>query len=113
MIVKLIAKKLMPFFMGAVMLVNVFSPMVNTAHAAPVDNESAAVMADVVPAYDQISYMAQTTSTLDINLDTSQLFNGAQIMLDALSSPYLLIAGFGLGVAILGAIMKAVTHLRI
>lgn len=112
MITKLIAKKLMPFVMGAVMLVNVFAPMVNTAHAAPVDNGSAAVMADVVPAYD-VSYTMMQTSTLDIDLDTSQLFNGAQIMLDALSSPYLLIAGFGLGVAILGAIMKAVTHLRI
>jgi hypothetical protein len=50
---------------------------------------------------------------LDITLDTSALFTGAQTMIDALSSPYLLIAGFGLGVAILAAIMKAVTTLRL
>jgi hypothetical protein len=112
MVVKLIAKKLMPVFMGVFIFATVFAPLVNTAHAAPVDNDSAIAAADVVPAYD-LSYSMMQTETLDIDLDTTQLFNGAQIMLDALSSPYLLIAGFGLGVAILGAIMKAVTHLRI
>lgn len=112
MVAKLIAKKMMPFIMGALIFATVFAPMVNTAHAAPVDNNSAAGSYDVVPAYD-VAYTMMQTDTLDIDLDTSQLFSGAQIMLDALSSPYLLIAGFGLGVAILGAIMKAVTHLRI
>lgn len=55
----------------------------------------------------------QATSQLTISLDTSQLFAGAQLMIDALSSPYLLIAGLGLGVAILAAIMSAVTRLRL
>lgn len=108
----MLAKKLMPFVLGALMLAVVFAPLVGTAHAAPVDNGSAVVVADAVPAYD-VAYTMMQTDTLDINLDTTQLFNGAQIMIDALSSPYLLIAGFGLGVAILAAIMKAVTHLRI
>jgi hypothetical protein len=51
--------------------------------------------------------------SLTISLDTAQLFNGAQMMIDALSSPYLLIAGLGLGVAILAAVMRAVTSLRL
>jgi hypothetical protein len=60
-----------------------------------------------------LGYMIAQTDTINIDLDTSQLFTGAQTMIDALSSPYLLIAGFGLGVAILAAIMKAVTSLRL
>lgn len=55
----------------------------------------------------------QVAQTLSVNIDTSTLFTGAQTMLDALTSPYLLIAGFGLGVAILAAVMKAVTSLRL
>jgi hypothetical protein len=55
----------------------------------------------------------QSTAQLTISLDTTQLFAGAQLMIDALSSPYLLIAGLGLGVAILAAIMSAVTRLRL
>lgn len=51
--------------------------------------------------------------TLDITLDTTQLFEGAQLIIDALSSPYLLIAGLGLGVAILAAILKAVQTIRL
>lgn len=51
--------------------------------------------------------------TLEIDLDTSQLFSGAQLIIDALSSPYLLIAGLGLGVAILAAILKAVQTIRL
>jgi hypothetical protein len=54
-----------------------------------------------------------TVASLTIDLDTTQLFTGAQLIIDALSSPYLLIAGLGLGVAILGAILKAVTTLRL
>lgn len=52
------------------------------------------------------------TETLNINLDTTMLFTGAQLMIDALSSPYLLIAGLGLGVSILGAILVAVNRIR-
>ena len=106
----MLAKKLLPIVLGVIMFAVVLAPMV--AYAGPVDMDSAVATAAVVPAYD-ITYTMMQTTTLDIDLDTTQLFNGAQIMLDALSSPYLLIAGFGLGVAILGAIMKAVTHLRI
>lgn len=53
------------------------------------------------------------TETLAIDLDTTQLFSGAQLMINALSAPYLLIAGLGLGVAILGAIMTAVMRVRL
>ena len=54
-----------------------------------------------------------TEGALNINLDTDQLFSGAQLIIDALSSPYLLIAGLGLGVAILAAILKAVQTIRL
>lgn len=53
------------------------------------------------------------TESLTISLDTTQLFSGAQLMIDALSSPYLLLAGLGLGVAILSAIMTAVNRIRL
>lgn len=54
----------------------------------------------------------QATAQISINLDTTSLFEGAQLMIDILSSPYLLVAGLSLGVAILGAIMGAITRLR-
>lgn len=54
----------------------------------------------------------QATAQISINLDTTSLFEGAQLMIDILSSPYLLVAGLSLGVAILGAIMSAITRLR-
>ena len=60
-----------------------------------------------------IAATVMQTDTLSITLDTTQLFTGANLMLAALSSPYLFIAGLGLGVAILAAIMKAVTSLRL
>lgn len=53
------------------------------------------------------------TNTLNIELDTTQLFNGANLMTSALSSPFLFIAGLGLGVAILGAIVRAVQSVRL
>jgi hypothetical protein len=110
MLVAKFKKIVLPLLLGVMMFATVFSPMVT--YAAPVDHDSAAGTYDVVPAYD-VTYTMMQTDTLDIQLDTTQLFTGAQIMIDALSSPYLLLAGFGLGVAILGAIMKAVTHIRI
>lgn len=73
--------------------------------AAPADTAS------VVPY--EIGYTMVQSGSLNIQLDTSQLFSGAQLMIDALSSPYLLIAGLGLGVAILGAIVGAVNKVRI
>lgn len=60
-----------------------------------------------------IGYTLAQTSQLNIDLDTGQLFEGAQLIIDALSSPYLLIAGLGLGVAILAAILKAVQTIRL
>lgn len=51
--------------------------------------------------------------TIDLSAGIAQMWSGAQTMIDALSPVYLLIAGFGLGVAILGAIMKAVSRLRL
>lgn len=98
--------------------------------------ESSSIVAEISPAYDEVgsvaeypvdglyvmndfevgeSYLVQYTraQTLEIDLDTTQLFKGAQLIIDALSSPYLLIAGLGLGVAILAAILKAVTSLRL
>lgn len=51
--------------------------------------------------------------SLTINLDTTQLFAGAQLIIDALSGPYLLLAGLGLGVAILATIVKVVRTIRL
>lgn len=56
---------------------------------------------------------ASTMQSLTINVNTDQLFSGAQLMIDALSNPYLFIAGLSLGVAILGAILAAVRGLRL
>jgi len=50
---------------------------------------------------------------LSINLDTSSMFNGAQLIIDALGGPYLYIAGLALGASILGAIIAAVSRIRI
>lgn len=84
--------------------------------ALPNSYQSTAVSAVSASPYDvdllpEVGYtLAQT---LDITLDTTQLFEGAQLIIDALSSPYLLIAGLGLGVAILAAILKAVQTIRL
>lgn len=67
------------------------------------------ILAAASPAY---AIAATQASTLTIDLDTTKLFEGAQLMIDALSSPYLLLAGLGLGVAILSAIMAAVRKVR-
>ena len=50
---------------------------------------------------------------LQVTIETETLFQGANLMLEALTGPYLLIAGLALGVAILAAIMRAVTTLRL
>lgn len=50
---------------------------------------------------------------LTINLDTTSMFDGAQLIIDALGGPYLYIAGLALGAAILGAIIAAVSRIRI
>lgn len=100
---------LMPVMVAVFMFAAVVAP---AAAAGPV--------ADVVPAgenvelhYPSYAVAASSYQSLTVNLDTTQLFSGAQLIIDALSSPYLLIAGLGLGVAILAAIMKAVTGLRL
>ena len=56
---------------------------------------------------------ASPAQTLTVNIPTEQLFAGAQLMIDALASPYMLIAGIGLGVAILGAILAAIRGLSL
>lgn len=58
-------------------------------------------------------WQAVPTDTLEITLDTNKLFEGANLMTTALSSPFLFIAGLGLGVAILGAIIRAVQSVRL
>ena len=55
----------------------------------------------------------QDDPSLSINLDTSSMFNGAQLIIDALGGPYLYIAGLALGASILGAIIAAVSRIRI
>jgi hypothetical protein len=50
---------------------------------------------------------------LSIDLDTTSMFDGAQLIIDALGGPYLYIAGLALGAAILGAIIAAVSRIRI
>lgn len=75
--------------------------------AAPIVADTANSIGGAMGPYDYTTVMSLT-----IDLDTTQLFTGAQLIIDALSSPYLLIAGLGLGVAILGAILNAVTKLR-
>jgi hypothetical protein len=55
---------------------------------------------------------ATTSQSLTINLQTGMLFEGAQLMIDALGGPYMLIAGFALGVAILGAVFSAIRAVR-
>lgn len=55
----------------------------------------------------------QAEPQIQIDLDTTSLFQGANLMTAALSSPFLFIAGLGLGVAILGAIIRAVQSVRL
>lgn len=60
-----------------------------------------------------LSILQDPGITIDLSAGIQQMWSGAQTMIDALSPVYLLIAGFGLGVAILAAIMKAVGRLRL
>jgi hypothetical protein len=48
--------------------------------------------------------------TLELNLSTfiSNLYDGAETMFSSLAGPYLLIAGFSFGIAILMAIVSAI-----
>lgn len=116
----MLVKRALMLILPALLLVAVFSPMaafaatedLSTVAAADVPDFEGATSDAVWAAYD-LGYSMVQTDTLEIDLDTSQLFNGAQVMIDALSSPYLLLAGFSLGVAILAAIMKAVRTIRV
>lgn len=80
--------------------------------AAPI---GAGIADAAAPGYNAVPYeiAASTMQSLTINVNTDQLFSGAQLMIDALSNPYLFIAGLSLGVAILGAILAAVRGLRL
>lgn len=90
------------------------APAVTTAPAAVNNPLPADVAASLGPGYGyQLFATPMQTGSLNIELDTTQLFSGAQLMIDALGSPYLLIAGLGLGVAVLGAIMGAVRKVRL
>lgn len=53
------------------------------------------------------------TWQLSITLNTDSMFQGAQLIIDALGGPYLYIAGLALGASILGAIIAAVSRIRI
>lgn len=64
------------------------------------------------PVYPIQNYEFSVPEQLSITVDSDQLLGGAQLMIDALGGPYLFIAGLGLGVAILGAILAAVTRVR-
>lgn len=104
-------KYFLPFLMAAVMLTAVIMPV---AAAGPASDVVAPIASEtVVMHYPDYAIGYSTMQSLTVNLDTAQLFTGAQLIIDALSSPYLLIAGLGLGVSILGAILAAVTRLRI
>lgn len=83
--------------------------------AAPLAAVPAMNPASPVSPYNPYDYTisASTWQSLTINVNTAQLFSGAQLMIDALSNPYLFIAGLSLGVAILGAILAAVRGLRL
>lgn len=50
--------------------------------------------------------------TLEISIDMTQLFTGAEVFTTGLSAPFLFITGLGLGVAILGAIVKGITMVK-
>ena len=78
--------------------------------AAPIGTVLAAAPGAHVTPYE---IAASSYQSLTINVNTGQLFSGAQLMIDALSNPYLFIAGLSLGVAILGAILAAVRGLRL
>jgi hypothetical protein len=101
---------LMPMMVAALMFVAVVAPAAASGPAADIVAPEGATAVLHYPDY-AIGY--STMQSLTVNLDTAQLFTGAQLIIDALSSPYLLIAGLGLGVSILGAILAAVTKLRI
>ncbi|MCA9979325.1 MAG: hypothetical protein KDD89_00765 [Anaerolineales bacterium] len=74
------------------------------ANAAPAVAQAAAYGYGMTPT----SYY-----TLSVTIDTTMLFDGAQLIIDALGGPYMYIAGLALGAAILGAIIAAVARIRI
>lgn len=49
---------------------------------------------------------------MEIDIDVSQMFGATEIVFNALSGPYLFIAGLGLGVAILGAVVRAIQMVK-
>lgn len=112
-------KKRLLVLLVPVLLAGLMFAAVGTTFAAAPETAAAPMAVGDVMAYS--TYAVPTvygaalmpSQQLSVTIDTSTLFTGAQTMLDALTSPYLLIAGFGLGVAILAAVMKAVTSLRL
>lgn len=113
-------------FLSILMLVLVaafvLAPVTST-YAAPADFGSATAVNYVPGEAGEAAYyptgmyapalMATLAQTLSLNIDTTSLFDGAQVILDALTTPYMFIAGLGLGAAILTAIMAAVIRLRL
>lgn len=92
----------------------IFSSAMPALVATAEHSSAAAPVADIVPfGPGSPGILASTAQSLTISLDTTQLFAGAQLMIDALSAPYMLIAGLGLGVSILSAIMTAVSRVRL
>lgn len=73
----------------------------------------AAEEAYLSPVYPTYGYEFSVPEQLSITVNSDQLLAGAQLMIDALGGPYLFIAGLGLGVAILAAILAAVTRIRL
>lgn len=71
-----------------------------------------AVEADIRKAVPALLFQVPT-NTLEIELDTNKLFEGANLMTSALSGPFLFVAGLSLGVAILAAIIRAVQSVRL
>lgn len=90
-----------------------FSRAAELAAASQVFVPEAARVPEVAAPQNWPQIQAAMPMSLSVDLDTSQLFAGAQLMIDALGGPYLLIAGFGLGIAILGTIAGAVGRIRL
>lgn len=83
------------------------------ANAAPTYAAPAPGMAPAVGGAYVAGINWSIVQSLTIDLDTTQLFAGAQLIINALSGPYLLLAGLGLGVAILATIVKVVRTIRL
>lgn len=82
--------------------------------AAAVLQEPFAVSNSLAAPVDTFGELGYTSVySLNIEIDTSSMLSGAQLIIDALGGPYLYIAGLALGAAILGAIIAAVSRIRI